>query len=838
VALRDVRARARGGEARGTGRLSLAGARPFSAEARLTAFDPASWGDFPAGAVNGRLSAKGSLGREPVVDADFALDASQLRGTALSGNGHASLRGERLTAAQADLDWGGNRMSAQGAWGGPGDVLTVKVDAPRIAVIHPDWSGRASGSAELAGNWRAPGAKFSATGNNLAWAKHGRIDALSVRGEYSPRPDGPLRLNVVATGTAAQDMRFTHLGLDIDGTRQAHTATLRAQGSALDLSARARGGWRAADGWSGAVETLENRGDYPVTLEAPVTIEVAPRRLRVGKLAVRVADGHLDANEIRYEEGRVASQGRFSDLRASVVLALAGFSPEAGGTVRLAGAWTLASEPRWNGTVSIRRQSGDLSLAPKNAVPLGLDVLTLDARIVDDRVDFRGALRARAASGGIEGSISPVAGAQGPRFTAASPVKFASTLEVARLAAFMSPDLLLRLDGRLRAAISGSGTVGDPQLAGTVEGDDIAIAIAQEGVDLRNGTLRVELAGREVRVQSLSIRGGTGSFKAHGTLARGGTGRAALDWEAERLAVMERPGRRLVVTGRGKAALEDGKVSLAGELRADEGEVELHKGALVTPGDDVVVVGRERSGAEAPRLRQATLDLALDFGDRFRINGRGLDTFLAGGIRVQTGAAGELVAKGTVRTVRGTYMAFNQKLDLERGRLIFEGPIDNPALDIRAMRKMPEMEAGVEIAGTLRKPFVRVVSQPSLPQSEALSWLILGHAPDDSSGADLSMLPLAAAALLGQDEAPGAGVARTFGLDSIGLRSGSGSSAGTQFVTLGKRVADNLYVAYERGFGATASLLKLEFNLTRRVLLRAETGQTSGLGMFYRWAFD
>ena len=839
VELRDVRARARGGEARGTGRVVLSAARPFNAEARLTAFNPAAWGDFPIGAVNGRLTAKGSLGRETVVDADFALDTSQLRGAALTGNGHFSLRGERVTAAQSDLDWGGNRLSARGAWGAPGDVLTVKVEAPRLAVVNPDWSGRATANAELAGTRQAPSAKFTVAGNNLAWVKRGRIEALSARGEYSSRPDGPLRLNAAITGASAQDLRITSAGLDVDGTRQAHVLTLRAQGGTLDLSGRARGGWQPAGNWSGTVEALENRGEYPVALEAPVTLEVAPRRLRAGKLAMRVAGGRLDANEIRYDEGRIASQGQFSGLRARVLLALAGLSPEAGGTMQLAGSWALASEPRWNGTVSIRRQSGDLSLAPKEAMPLGLETLTLDARIVDDRVNFRGALRARVATGDIDGSISPVAGPQGPRFAADSPVKFSSSLDIARLAAFTSsPDLLLRLDGRVKAAVNGSGTVGDPQLSGTVEGDDIAIAVAQEGVSLKNGALRAELAGREVRVRSFSIRGGAGSFKAQGTLARGETGRAALDWEAEKLAVMERPGRRLIVTGRGKAALDEGKVSLSGELKADEGEIELRRGTLVTPGDDVVVTGRERATTETPRLRQAALDLALDFGDRFRISGRGLNTFLAGSIRVQTGTTGDLVAKGTVNTVRGTYTAFSQKLDLERGRLIFEGPIDNPTLDIRAMRKMPEVEAGVEVAGTLRKPFVRVVSQPSLPQNEALSWLILGHAPSDSSGTDLSMLPLAAAALLGQDEATGTGVARTLGFDSIGLRSGSGSTAGAQFVTLGKRVADDLYVVYEQGFGAAASVLKLEFNVTRRVLLRAETGQTSGLGVFYRWAFD
>jgi translocation and assembly module TamB len=837
IELREVHARARGGEARGSGRVALAGAQPFSAEARFTAFDPAAWGDFPAGAVNGRAAAKGTLAPQPAFDADFALEPSQLRGTALSGSGRASVRGERIATAQAAFDWGGNRLAAQGAWGDPADVLAISIDAPRLGVAHPDLAGRLKGAAQLSGSWRTPGVKFEAAGTGLAFASRLRLEQLTARGEYSAQPDAPLRLAAAIAGLAVPDFRLQRGSLDVEGTRKAHVATLRAQGKDIDLSALARGDWQASGVWSGTIQELENRGQYAVSLEAPLPIEAGTRRLRMGKLAARIAGGRIDVSELRYEEGRVASQGQFNELRASVLLALAGFSPHAGGTMALSGAWSLTSSPRWSGTMSIRRGSGDLSLAPDNALPLGLETLTLDARIVDDRLDFRGALRARVATGRIDGTLLPVAGPAGPSLAAESPLKFTSSFEIARIAAF-APGAALAFDGRVRASIAGGGTLRGPLLTGTVEGDDLSIAYISEGVDLRNGTLRAELADREVRVQSFSIRGGEGVFRARGTLARGGTGRAAVDWEAERLTVMGRPGRRLIVTGRGNAALEDAKVSLSGELRADEGEIQLRSGALVAPGDDVVISGRQDSASDAPRLRQAALDLALDFGDRFRIIGRGLNTALAGKIRVQTGPAGNLVAKGSVRTVRGTYMAFGQRLDLERGRLIFDGPIDNPALDIRAMRKMPSVEAGVELAGTLRKPFVRVVSEPAMPENEALSWLILGHAPGDATGADLTMLPVAAAALLGQDDAGTGGVAQKFGLDSIGLRGGGGGTTGSQFVTFGKRVADNIYVVYEQSLGAMANVLKLEFNLTRRVLLRAETGETSGLGIFYRWAFD
>ena len=307
-----------------------------------------------------------------------------------------------------------------------------------------------------------------------------------------------------------------------------------------------------------------------------------------------------------------------------------------------------------------------------------------------------------------------------------------------------------------------------------------------------------------------------------------------MDWSAERLTLMNRPDRRLTITGRGTAALDNGKLSLAGELRADSGNIEMQANQLPALGDDVVVLGRKPETRDKPALRTAALDVAFDFGDNFRIAGRGLDSFVAGRIRVQTIGTGELVAKGEVRSVRGAYVAFGQRLELEQGRLIFNGPLENPVLDIRAVRKKQAVEAGVQVSGTVRSPFVRVISDPPLPENEALSWLVLGQGPRDASGSEIALLSMATAALLDQGKSPG-GVAKTFGVDSVGMR--SDTTAG-RFVTVGKRIADDVYVVFEQGVGTTAYILKLEYNLTRRWLLKAETGTASALGVVFRWTFD
>jgi len=115
----------------------------------------------------------------------------------------------------------------------------------------------------------------------------------------------------------------------------------------------------------------------------------------------------------------------------------------------------------------------------------------------------------------------------------------------------------------------------------------------------------------------------------------------------------------------------------------------------------------------------------------------------------------------------------------------------------------------------------------------AISWLMLGHGTGDASRGDLAMLPLAASSLLGKEGSPT--IAQRFGLDTLGLR---GAGTESQFVTAGKRIADRLYVGFEQSLGAAESILKLEFDLSRRVLLRAQTGDSNAVGVFYRYSFD
>ena len=103
----------------------------------------------------------------------------------------------------------------------------------------------------------------------------------------------------------------------------------------------------------------------------------------------------------------------------------------------------------------------------------------------------------------------------------------------------------------------------------------------------------------------------------------------------------------------------------------------------VAPSPDAVVHG-EIAG-EVARPLQLTAGIQLTLGDDVRYNGLNLETKVSGGMRLDAEAGRTANASGTV-TLAGTYNAYGQKLDLERGQLLFTGPLDNPGLDVRAVR--------------------------------------------------------------------------------------------------------------------------------------------------------
>ena len=332
----------------------------------------------------------------------------------------------------------------------------------------------------------------------------------------------------------------------------------------------------------------------------------------------------------------------------------------------------------------------------------------------------------------------------------------------------------------------------------------------------------------------------------------------AMQTQLRALRVLVRTDRQLTLSGDLQTRLDNGQFSVRGNLKTDRAVIILPDESAPSLGSDVVVrsAAKDRVEAEAAKRRTASEDaqtakaqtakppdiaIGFDLGEDFAVQGRGLTTRLEGKLDIRSTALNAPPRiSGEVRTVKGQYRAYSQRLDVETGIARFNGPYDNPALDILAIRPNISQRAGVQITGTAQSPRVRLYSEPALSDAETLSWVVLGRASASSGGESL-LLQQAALALLGRlgSGSPGGGLASHFGLDEIGFKGpGSGGDVRESAVTLGKRLSKDFYLTYERSLSGTLGTLFIFYDLTRRLTLRGQAGQQSGIDLIYTVKYD
>lgn len=417
-----------------------------------------------------------------------------------------------------------------------------------------------------------------------------------------------------------------------------------------------------------------------------------------------------------------------------------------------------------------------------------------------------------------------------------------------------------RLRGSLQTTLSLSGTRSQPLLNGQLAADDLALRSVVDGIELGRGQLRATLEGERLRLEEFSLQGpgadgGTVNVTGQASWLQGGP-QVSLQAKLNRLRASVRADRRLTVSGQLQAKLQglptQRPVEVTGELRVDQARISLPDESRPQLKSDVVV---RRPGQAAPTLPAVTihpvaprparanplsLAVRLDLGDDFGVEGLGLNAKLRGAVTVMAdslSSAPRLV--GSITTASGEYRAYGQRLAIERGLLRFNGPLDNPALDILALRPNLAQKVGVQVTGTALLPRVRLYAEPELPEAEKLAWLVLGRSGADG-GAEAAVLQQAALALLGNRSGINrTGLADTLGLDELSVRGASNTNADTGgAITFGKRLSSNFYAMYESSLSGALGTLYLFYELSQRFKVRAQTGAQTAVDLIFTQSFD
>ncbi len=844
------------GHLEATGILKLDASRAFVASFDAAQINPARFGSFPRGRLNARGEASGALAPELRLQAQFTLPPGELEGRPVKGQGRLRIEQRHLADADVDLDLAGNQAKLKGAYGRAGDRLTWDVDAPALARLNLGLAGRLTSTGSVSGDPRQPQIKAQLAASGLRLPGEIAADSVALQLDLQAVANGAFNGTLDARGVRLAGQSLQALHADLQGRRNAHALALDARLPDWRMTANLAGGLDENLVWRGQLRQAAVDGAWPMRLSAPATLLLSRERQQVEGLAATLAGGQISVAQFDRQGAQLTTRGSLASLPLAPLLGLLEQAPPFSTDLRINGDWALRAGSALDGTLRLRRQSGDVRLKDP-AMNVGLTALVLEARAEGSRVtahlevDTREAGQVRA-----DGQATLVREGAGFILPRSAPLGWTARVDVPdlRLARAFLP-LGVRADARLAARLSGSGSLAAPRIDGRIDADRIRFAMPQEGIAITGGTLALVLADDRVRVQAGELKGSSGRVVVSGE-AQLRNPQAGLLLTFEKFAASNRSDRRVIVSGVTRLNLDPRRLQLTGELTADRARLEMPEASRPRLSDDVVVVGRAPREKPAAQRFPLALDLQLGLGDDFLFKGAGLDVRLGGKLRVFTVdqalppdrpqggrpayPSQTLRGEGTIQVEEGRYAAYAQRLDIERGVLRFTGPLDNPGLDVLAVRTTPSVKVGVLVGGTVQHPVVKLYSDPPLPDTEKLAWLVLGHGLENSGQQEFVLLQVAAGALLSQAESVNlqAKLADSLGIDSFDVRSGGGEDLTSTVVSVGKRLSSRATLSYEQSLDGLSQVVKVLYQLTPHVRLEAQAGQQSSFDAFYTLEYD
>lgn len=730
------------------------------------------------------------------------------------------------------------------------------------------------------------------SGQGLRWGDW-RLDEAQGRWVLSPEADAAQDLSLDLRGLQLHDRRIDTTTVRLDGSVRTHRlrvegrsdvvlpwaaptaqagtptpeGTARAVQLQLELDGHAelpRSGVVRPDTWTGWRAELRqfvlgpaSGGLQPWVQVANVPLrwdrgDGALQRLSLGAGQARLRAGRQTAtlrwDEMLYQAARgnqaavLQAQARLDPVPVAPLLRE--FQPDFGwkGDLEVGASLRVRSAPRFEVDLEIARVRGDLEVEEAGQVErLQLTELRLALQARDGLWRFTQDI-AGANLGRLRGEQTAQASPQDWMPGPMAPLRGRLQADVDNLGAWAAwVPAGWRLGGQMQVQAELGGRLGAPEYTGEVRARDVVARNLLQGVHLQDGEAHLVLQGQTARIETLRARGGDGEVRLTGGATFGAAPRAELRLQAERFALLTRIDRRIILSGNANLVLETERLQANGAFRIDEGLIDISRSDAPSLSDDVVVRRTAVPSDEPPRRaaaqrRAVAITLQLDAGDQLRLRGRGLDTRLAGTLRLTT-PGGRPTLNGDIRAVDGIYAAYGQKLTIEKGVISFVGDPGNPRLDIEATRPNTDIRVGVAITGTAENPRVRLFSEPEMSETDKLSWLVLGRGSGQLARAEAALLQRAVLALVaGEGDSPGGEFTGLIGLDELSVRQEDSAGVAETIVSLGKQISQRWYVGYERSLNATSGKWQLIYRVAQRFTVRAQAGaDENALDFIWIW---
>lgn len=822
VFLPELKLTAGQGKAEGHLNLQFADGIAWDTALDLSALNPAYWVAELPGTLAGPLRSKGEFKNEQLkLNADLDLKG-RLRGQTAVLAAKAEGAGEQWTLANLDIRLGDNRINGSGSLQ---QRLAGQIDIKlaRLAQLWPQLRGQVNGRLDVAGSLKAPQGKLGLKGQQLAFADN-RLQSLTLDASLDNAQRA--RIDLKGSGIQSGDTQVGTLTASAQGDIKNQKVQLDLAGPLVKLALALDGNLDKSN-WRGRLASGDvQAGGQDWKLQAPAKIE----RMADGKLTFAAHCWVSGPASLCGEDQRLMPEPKLRyHLKQFPIDSLAAFLPKDFAWKGKLNADLQLDLPDSGpkGVVSVDASGGTLRVKDKDQwLDFPYDTLkletTLNPKRIDTQLDFRGGKLGELM---VQAQINPL-----PKNKPITGTFTLAGLDLAVARPFVP--MVETLSGKL----NGNGRISGGLLAPLVNG-----SVNLVGGEISGPELPISLEGLNVQAliagESVQLNGGWRSGKAgQGSL------KGQIDWGQALVVDLSLQGSQLPVTVEPYAVLEvapDLKITLKNDKLAVAGNVHIPRGDIIVRelppstvkvSDDTVIVGSQTEEGKPPMAMAMDINVVVG-EDKLNFSGFGLTAKVQGQVHI----GDNLDTRGELWLNDGRYRAYGQRLDVRRARLLFAGPLDQPYLDVEAIRKTDDVIAGIRLSGSAEQPTTQIFSEPAMSQEQALSYLVLGR-PLSSTGEDNNMLAQAA---LGLGLMGSAGVtsdlATKLGIQDFDLDT-QGSGNNTAVVASGK-ITEKLSLRYGVGVFEPASTIALRYLLSKKVYLEVASGVASSLDIFYKRDF-
>lgn len=813
--------------------------------------------DWPV-VLDAKLKSRGLWqGKHFLIDLDIDHLQGLIAGKKLQATGALSLSEQTQTFKQLQISMGDNHLSANGILA-ESSSLDWTLQANNLKQLLPDLAGQIISSGTIRGGGlrnildehNHPQIRATVAAKKL---RYQGFAAASSKLDFSFDKNDNIQLSLQGKDIRGGGLQKAQIQLDLEGLLSQHHIRVELQDADNKMMLALSGGLKppaktkssasstpAPIHWLGELVAaeLENPILKNWQLSKPSQVSVQAGNIAIEELCLEQSpstENTLPASKVcsafALKQDNIVAQGQLAHI--SLEQLTAGLPPESQIQGHFNGSFKFAGTvPELNGEISLHaddivihyQASADQDVIDHHASLSLLAVLKKGS--VHSETNFAIAEVGSVIANIDTDGLSPTSSLNG---------QLRGQFDTLRWLGGFFPELE-QLDGKLHTELMITGSTAEPNIVGAIQLSELEMQLAALGIDLQDG--EVELLLNKLGDWQLQgqIRSGEGHIALSGqglfNVQNGLTGEIAI--RGEQFTAADLPDANVLVSPDLHIKLEAERIKIRGQLLIPKGKFivkSLPEQAASVSADERIISSHTPTPVSNAKIIDTLITVILD--DSFEFGGFGLNTRLGGKLRISQKSAAEMQAFGSLSLYDGVYKAYGQDLSIQRGLLILQGPLDNPGLNITAIREVKAITVGINIGGFAQDIRSDVFSNPSLPPTKIIAILITGKVPSEMSKSDANQAMNAATALgISQSKGIASALQNTLGIDMVNLQSGETYEESS--LVVGKYLTPDIFVSYVQNLFTPAGSVQLDYSLSKNLGLKAQSGKTQSVDLLYK----